>query len=59
MVREKWEQEGRKDLKDIIDQDLRHILATHQPEPLAASVLEQCNSIVRKYGRGVVSTALG
>jgi len=46
---ESWEQEGRKDLKDIIDQDLRKILATHKPEPLPASVQKQLDAIVKKY----------
>jgi len=46
---EAWEQGGRKDLKDLIDQDLRKILATHQPEPLPASVQDRLKDIVKKY----------
>ncbi|MEW6440063.1 MAG: trimethylamine methyltransferase family protein [bacterium] len=46
---EAWEQEGRKDLEDIIDQDLQRILAAPKPEPLPASVQEQLDVIVRKY----------
>ena len=47
---ESWEQEGRKDLKDIIDQDLRNILATHKPEPLPDSLQDQLDVILKKYG---------
>jgi trimethylamine--corrinoid protein Co-methyltransferase len=47
-----WQEEGRKDLKEIIDADLRNILATHRPEPLPASVREQLDAIVEKYAAG-------
>ena len=47
---EAWEQGGKRELKDRIDEDLRKILETHEPEPLPASVREQCRAIVRKYG---------
>ncbi|MEW6440053.1 MAG: trimethylamine methyltransferase family protein [bacterium] len=48
---ESWDQEGRKDLKDVIDRDLRNILATHKPEPLPASVQEQMNAVLQRYAR--------
>jgi trimethylamine:corrinoid methyltransferase-like protein len=46
---ESWEQEGRKELKDVIDQDLRRILASHAPEPLPTPVEARLRDIVRKY----------
>ena len=45
-----WQKEGKKDLKEIIDADLRNILATHKPEPLPVSVQKQLEAIVKKYG---------
>jgi trimethylamine:corrinoid methyltransferase-like protein len=47
---ESWEQGGRKDLIDLIDEHLREILATHQPEPLADHVRKQIDDILVKYG---------
>jgi trimethylamine---corrinoid protein Co-methyltransferase len=46
---EAWDESGRKDLKDVIDHDLREILATHKPEPLSVSVQTQLTAIVEKY----------
>ncbi|UCD59133.1 MAG: trimethylamine methyltransferase family protein, partial [Candidatus Hydrogenedentota bacterium] len=47
---ETWEREGKKDLKDRIDEDLRTILETHQPEPLPDSIRSQITSILKKFG---------
>ena len=47
---ESWEQGGRKDLIDLIDEHLREILATHQPEPLADHVRKKIDDILVKYG---------
>ena len=46
---ETWQAEGSKDLKQVIDEDLRKILATHKPEPFPPSVQEQLDAIVEKY----------
>ena len=46
---ETWEQGGKKDLKDLIDEDLHEILTTHKPEPLSNHVKKQINDILRKY----------
>ncbi|MEW6440055.1 MAG: trimethylamine methyltransferase family protein [bacterium] len=46
---ETWQAEGSKDLKQMIDEDLRKILATHQPEPFSPSVQKQLDAIVEKY----------
>jgi len=45
-----WVREGRKDLKDIIGDDLQRILKTHVPEPLSPSLIEKFNEILTKYG---------
>ncbi len=45
-----WDRDGRKDLKDIIEDDLQRILKTHVPEPLPQSLIEKFNDILTKYG---------
>jgi trimethylamine---corrinoid protein Co-methyltransferase len=47
-----WQAEGSKDLKEIIDEDLRKILATHQPEPFSPAVQKQLDAIIEKYRAG-------
>jgi trimethylamine--corrinoid protein Co-methyltransferase len=49
---ETWADEGRKDLKELIDEDLQKILETHEPEPLSAPIQQQLDAIVRKYREG-------
>jgi len=49
-TREQWEKEGRPDLVDVIDKDLREILATHRPEPFPDNVKKQIDYILVKYG---------
>lgn len=44
------EQGSKKDLIDRIDEDLRTILGTHQPEPLPDSIQEQIEAILKKFG---------
>jgi trimethylamine--corrinoid protein Co-methyltransferase len=48
--REEWGQKGKKDLIDIIDEDLQEILATHRPEPLPDQVKKQIDDMLIKYG---------
>ena len=47
---ETWEREEAKDLKDRIDEDLRTILETHQPELLPAPIRTQIDAILNRYG---------
>jgi trimethylamine:corrinoid methyltransferase-like protein len=47
---ETWEREGAKDLRDRIDEELRTILETHQPEPLPDSIQSQIDAILKKFG---------
>jgi len=46
---EAWEEGGKKDLKELIDEDLRKILSARKPEPLSASIQNQCRDILEKY----------
>ena len=45
-----WDRGGRKDLKDIIGEDLQRILKTHKPEPLPPELIEKFNGILTRYG---------
>lgn len=46
---ETWDAEGRKDLKDIINEDIQRILKTHVPQPLSPLLKEEINGILAKY----------
>lgn len=48
-TREQWEKDGRKDLIDVIDEDLQKILKEHQPEPFPDQTGKQIDDILRKY----------
>ena len=43
-----WRDEGSRELKDVIEEDLRKILATHKPEPLPSPIQKQLDAIVEK-----------
>ena len=47
------------DLIDRIDQDLRHILATHRPEPLPEQARKTIESILAKHGAAAESARSG
>ncbi|MCF8068180.1 MAG: trimethylamine methyltransferase family protein [Desulfobacterales bacterium] len=47
---EEWEQKGKKDLFDLIDEDLRKILAEHQPNPLPEETRQRIDEVLKKIG---------
>jgi trimethylamine---corrinoid protein Co-methyltransferase len=47
---EQWENEGKKDLLDKIDEDLKNTLAEHQPELLPDQVQQNIDPVLQKYG---------
>lgn len=47
---EQWENEGKKDLIDQIDEDLRKTITEHQPEPIPDLIRQNIDSILQKYG---------
>jgi len=46
---EQWEREGKEDLFNRIDKDLKRILETYQPEPLLDSFSREIYEISKKY----------
>ncbi|MCF8069132.1 MAG: trimethylamine methyltransferase family protein [Desulfobacterales bacterium] len=47
---EQWVREGKKDLFDRIDEDLKRILAEHQPEAIPDNVRQGMDEVLKKYG---------
>ncbi len=47
-MREDWEKSGRSDMTQRAEEEARHILETHKPEPLSDSVLATLRSIVEE-----------
>jgi len=49
MTREQWEEEGSKEMSQVVKEETLHIMETHRPEPLDGKVLEELTRI-RKRG---------
>jgi trimethylamine--corrinoid protein Co-methyltransferase len=49
---DEWAQSGKRDRVAVAREQVRHILATHTPPPLPASVREAMDEIVEAYARG-------
>jgi trimethylamine--corrinoid protein Co-methyltransferase len=47
-IREDWEKSGRNDMTQRAEEEARHILENHKPEPLTDSVLATLRSIVEE-----------
>jgi trimethylamine---corrinoid protein Co-methyltransferase len=47
---DQWTQQGKKDLFDRIDGDLKNTLAEHQPEPLPEQIRQNIDTVLQKYG---------
>jgi trimethylamine--corrinoid protein Co-methyltransferase len=45
-----WVRDGRKDLKDVIGEDIQKILKTHVPQPLSPELRQKFNGILTEYG---------
>ncbi len=45
-----WVRDGRKDLKDVIGEDIQKILTTHVPQPLSPGLRKEFNEILVKFG---------
>jgi len=47
---DQWTQQGKKDLFDRIDEDLRKTIADHRSEPLSKQIQQNIDTVLQKYG---------
>jgi len=46
---EQWEKDGKKDLKDLLDESVKEIMKNHCPEPITDSIKNNIDTILKKY----------